>query len=43
MEAAIALFDDDPIARWSRLTIRPLMEEHRHSETGEARPAFEPS
>lgn len=42
MNQARALFDDDPIARYARLDIRPLMEAHRHSQTGEARPGFEP-
>lgn len=41
MEEALSLFDDDPIAAYGRLQIRPLMEDHRHSETGEARPDFE--
>nr|WP_314259813.1 YciI family protein [uncultured Devosia sp.] len=40
MASAKALFDDDPITRYGRLQIRPLMEEHRHSETGEGRPDF---
>lgn len=43
MEQARSLFDDDPIAAYGRLTIRPLMQDHRHSETGAARPDFEPS
>lgn len=37
---AMALFDDDPIAAYCRLEIRPLNEDHRHSQTGEARPDF---
>lgn len=41
METARALFDDDPILKYGRMQIRPLMESHRHSETGEARPDFE--
>lgn len=41
MEAARALFEDDPILKYGRMQIRPLMESHRHSETGEARPDFE--
>lgn len=41
MAEAVSLFDDDPIAAYGRLEIRPLMQEHRHSETGEARPDFE--
>jgi hypothetical protein len=40
MEDAVALFDDDPIAAYGRLDIRPLMETHRHSETGAGRPEF---
>lgn len=43
MAEAVALFDDDPIAAYSRLVIRPLMEAHRHSETGKARPDFRPA
>lgn len=41
MEEAVALFHDDPILTYGRMQIRPLMEEQRHSETGEARPAFQ--
>ncbi|SEQ38736.1 Uncharacterized conserved protein [Devosia sp. YR412] len=41
MAEARSLFDDDPIAAYGRLEIRPLMQAHRHSETGEARPDFE--
>ncbi|WP_137152070.1 YciI family protein [Devosia sp. FKR38] len=41
MAEAVALFDDDPIAAYARVEIRPLMVEHRHSETGVARPDFE--
>ena len=40
LEEAAALFDDDPIAAHCRLEIRPVVEEHRHSGTGEARPEF---
>lgn len=40
MAEAVSLFDDDPIAAHCRLEIRPLIEDHRHSETGEARPEF---
>ena len=40
MAEAVALFDDDPIAAYSRLQITPLVEDHRHSETGVARPEF---
>ena len=43
MAEAVALFDDDPIAAHSRVVIRPLMEAHRHSETGQARPDFNPA
>ncbi|MBU1304890.1 MAG: YciI family protein [Alphaproteobacteria bacterium] len=42
MAEAQALFDDDPIAAYCRIQIRPLMEAHRHSETGDARPEFRP-
>jgi hypothetical protein len=41
MAEAKALFDDDPISAHGRLEIRPLMQDHRHSETGEARPDFQ--
>ena len=40
LDEAVALFDDDPIAAHCRLEIRSVVEEHRHSETGEARPEF---
>tara|TARA_R110002124_G_scaffold63350_38_gene173403 strand:- start:13326 stop:13661 length:336 start_codon:yes stop_codon:yes gene_type:complete len=40
MAAAVALFDDDPIAAHCRLDIRPLLETHRHSQSGAARPDF---
>lgn len=40
MDEAKALFDDDPISRYGRLQIRPLLEDHKHSETGESRPDF---
>ena len=43
MEEAVSLFDDDPIAAHCRLEIRPLVEDHRHSETGEGRPEFRAS
>ena len=43
MAEAVSLFDDDPIAAYSWLVIRPLMEAHRHSETGQARPDFSPA
>jgi hypothetical protein len=43
MDEAVALFDDDPIAAHGRLQIRPLMDDHRHSETGEGRPEFRAS
>ncbi|MDV3250846.1 YciI family protein [Devosia sp. BK] len=40
MDEALALFADDPIAAYCRIQIRPLKEDHRHSETGESRPEF---
>jgi hypothetical protein len=40
MEEAVSLFDDDAIGAYSRVEIRPVIEDHRHSETGEARPDF---
>ena len=40
MGEAVALFDDDPISHYGRLSIRPVQEDHRHSQTGESRPAF---
>ncbi len=40
MAEAISLFEYDPIAAYGRLEIRPLMETHRHSETGQGRPEF---
>jgi hypothetical protein len=40
LEEAVSLFDDDPIAAHCRLEIRPVNEDHRHSESGEARPEF---
>jgi len=40
MASVVALFDDDPISDYARLEIRPLMEDHRHSQTGQARPEF---
>ena len=43
MAEAVSLFDDDPIAAHCRLEIRPLVEDHRHSETGEGRPEFRAS
>jgi len=43
MAQAVSLFDDDPIAAHCRLEIRPLVESHRHSETGQARPDFRPA
>jgi hypothetical protein len=42
MAEAVSLFDDDPIAAHSRIVIRPLMEAHRHSQTGVGRPSFQP-
>lgn len=41
MDEAVGLFHDDPILAYCRMQIRPLMEDHRHSQTGEARPAFQ--
>jgi hypothetical protein len=40
MAEALSLFEDDPIAAYGRLDIRPLLETHRHSETGQGRPEF---
>ncbi|MET3897062.1 hypothetical protein ABIB57_000999 [Devosia sp. UYZn731] len=40
MAEALSLFEQDPIAAYGRLEIRPLMETHRHSETGQGRPEF---
>ncbi|KKB77986.1 hypothetical protein VW35_12750 [Devosia soli] len=40
MDEALGLFADDPIAAYARIQIRPLREDHRHSETGQARPEF---
>ena len=40
MAEALTLFEDDPIAVYGRLEIRPLLEAHRHSETGQERPEF---
>lgn len=34
MEEALALFDDDPIAKYSRIQIRALRDDDRHSQTG---------
>lgn len=42
MEAVLALLEDDPIKAYGRVEIRPLMEDHRHSQTGEGRPGFQP-
>ena len=42
MDEAVSLFQDDPIHTYGRTEIRPLVVEHRHSQTGEARPDFEP-
>ncbi|UYN99996.1 MAG: YciI family protein [Devosia sp.] len=40
MDDALAVFADDPIARYARLEIRPLRnsDSDRHSKTGEGRP-----
>ena len=40
MAAVLALLEDDPIKEYGRVEIRPLMQDHRHSETGHARPDF---
>lgn len=39
VEALMPLFEDDPILRYGRMEMRPLVV-HTHSETGEGRPAF---
>ena len=41
MAEVVSLLDDDPIAAYGRLEIRPLLETHRHSETGQGRPQFQ--
>lgn len=40
VEEAKSLFADDPIAAYCRIQIRALNDQHRHSSTGEGRPAF---
>ena len=42
MAAATALMADSPILQYGAMEIRPLMVDHKHSETGEGRPDFEP-
>jgi hypothetical protein len=39
MEQLTPLFEDDPILKYGRMEIRPLVE-HTHSQTGERRPDF---
>jgi hypothetical protein len=39
LDALTPLFEDDPILRYGRMEIRPLVV-HSHSETGEGRPDF---
>jgi hypothetical protein len=41
MTEALCLFENDPIAAYGRIEIRPLLDTHRHSETGQARPTFQ--
>jgi hypothetical protein len=41
MDEVLSLMKDDPIAAYGRLEIRPLLETHRHSETGQGRPEFQ--
>jgi len=40
MAEVLSLLEHDPIAAHGRLEIRPLLETHRHSETGQGRPEF---
>lgn len=40
MAEVLSLMEDDPIAAYGRLEIRPLLETHRHSKTGQRRPEF---
>lgn len=42
MAAVLALLEDDPIKEYGRVEIRPLMEDHRHSQTGVGRVGFQP-
>jgi hypothetical protein len=39
IEALMPLFEDDPILKYGRMEIRPLVV-HTHSQTGEGRPDF---
>jgi len=39
LDALTPLFEDDPILKYGRMEIRPLVE-HTHSQTGEGRPEF---
>ena len=39
LDALTPLFDDDPILKYGRMEIRPLVV-HTHSQTGEGRPDF---
>lgn len=39
LDALTPLFEDDPILRYGRMEIRPLVV-HTHSQTGEGRPDF---
>jgi hypothetical protein len=41
MTEVLSLMENDPIAAYGRLEIRPLLETHRHSETGQGRPEFQ--
>lgn len=41
MAEVLSLLENDPIAAYGRLEIRPLMDTHRHSETGQGRPEFQ--
>lgn len=40
IDAAAALFADDPITAHGRIEIRPVIETHRHSATGAERPGL---
>ncbi|WP_338720245.1 YciI family protein [Devosia sp. XK-2] len=39
VEALTPLFEDDPILKYGRMEIRPLVQ-HTHSQTGQGRPEF---
>lgn len=39
VEALVPLFEDDPILKYGRMEIRPLVE-HQHSQTGQGRPGL---